>query len=87
MAFNPFIGQTEQWLVEKLRETQEELAGGKSTIGGNMGEVGFSKIMTIGPMQRLQMILAALNLLNPTAYPIDSSSVPRSTVGTFSGFR
>jgi len=87
MALNLFIGMSQAKLEAALRATQRELLTGKSTISANLGEASYSKIMTIGPMERLKMILAALNLLDPIMYPIDSVSVPTRTLGTFAGFR
>ena len=87
MAFNPFIGRDQAWLELRLRETQDELATGKSTIGGGLGEATFSRIMTVGPTERLNLILRALNRLDPTAYPIDDITSPRRTVATYSGPR
>lgn len=86
MAFNPFIGRDQGWLEARLRETQDELGSGKSTISSSLGEASFGKIMTIGPMERLKLILAALNRLNPTAYPIDSVTAPTRTIATFTRF-
>lgn len=87
MALNLFIGMSQADLEAALKATQKELLTGKSTISANLGEASYSKIMTIGPMERLKMILGALNLLDPILYPIDSVSVPTRTLGTFAGFR
>lgn len=83
MPFNPFIGQTRTWLETQLRAAQEELATGKSVISGQLGEVSFGNAMTIGPAQRIKMILRELNRLDPTRYPIDEVSAPTHTVATF----
>lgn len=85
MAFNPFIGRDQAWLEARLQETQDELGSGKSTINASLSEASFGKIMTIGPMERMKMILAALNRLNPTLYPIDQISAPTRTIATFTG--
>lgn len=85
MPFNPFIGQTQPWLETQLRAAQEELSTGKSAISGQLGEVSFGNAMTIGPAQRIKMILRQLNRLDPTSYPIDEASMPTSTSATFTG--
>jgi hypothetical protein len=85
MPFNPFIGQTQPWLESQLRSAQEELATGKSAISGQLGEVSFGNAMTIGPAQRIKMILRQLNKLDPTGYPINEVSAPTTTTATFAG--
>lgn len=85
MAFNPFIGRNKEWLLQKLAEAQDELAGGMSTISGGLGEANFGKIMTVGPAERIQLIMRALNLIDPVGFPIDATSAPRRTVATFRG--
>jgi hypothetical protein len=87
VAFNPFIGRDQAWLEERLRDTQDEIAGGMSTISGGLGEAQFGRIMTIGPTQRLTLLLQALNSLDPTTYPIDDITVPTRTVMTYQGPR
>lgn len=85
MAFNPFIGRDQKWLEDKLKEAQDELGSGMSAISGSLGEVSFGNVMTMGPMKRVELILAALNRIDPTSYPIDSVSVPTRTVMTYRG--
>ncbi len=87
MAFNAFIGLDQATLEQALLDTQKEILTGKSNIGGTLREVSYSKIMTIGPTQRLAMILRALNLLDPEAYPIYDVSIPTRTIATYSGPR
>lgn len=86
MAFNPFIGRDQRWLEERLRDAQDEIATGMSTISGGLGEAQFGRIMSVGPMERMKLILQALNKLNPTAYPIDDITAPTRTVAQFTGF-
>jgi len=85
MALNPFIGRDRAWLEERLRETQDELGSGMSATSGNLAEVSFGAIMTIGPMKRLEFLLAALNRIDPVTYPADATTVPTRTIATFSG--
>ena len=87
MARNVFIGWSQAELESALKAAQMELATGKSTISANLGEASYSKIMTVGPDTRIGLITAALNRLDPIAYPIDDVSVPTRTLGTFAGFR
>ena len=85
MAWNPFIGKTQAWLETQLEAAQEELATGKTTISGGVGEVNYQKLLTIGPTQRIAMILAALNKIAPATYPIDDVTIPKRTAATFTG--
>lgn len=85
MAFNPFIGRDQKWLEDRLREAQDELGSGMSAISGSLGEVSFGNVMTMGPMKRVELILAELNRIDPVAYPIDSVSVPTRTVMSYKG--
>ena len=85
MAFNPFIGRDQAWLETALRRTQDELASGMSAISGGIDGVQFGNIMTIGPTQRLTLLLQALNRLDPATYPVDSTIIPTRTVITYRG--
>lgn len=85
MAWNIFIGKSQAWLEEQLAAAQEELATGKTTIAGGVGEVNYQKLLTVGPTQRIAMILAALNKIAPATYPIDDVTIPKRTAATFTG--
>ena len=85
MAFNPFIGRDQAWLESALRKTQDELASGMSAISGGIEGVQFGNIMTIGPTQRLTLLLQALNKLDPDTYPIDDITISTRTVMTYRG--
>lgn len=74
-------------MEERLQETQTELATGMSTISGGLGEASWGRIMTIGPMERMNLLLQALNKLDPATYPIDAITSPRRTVMTYAGPR
>ena len=85
MPFNPFIGQPKSWLEDQLRAAQQELVTGKSAISGQLGEVSFGNAMTIGPAQRIKLILRHVILLDTTRYQMDDVTAPSSTIAIFTG--
>ena len=87
MAYNPFIGQDQAWLEKALKQAQDELATGKSSISGAIEGVSWSKIMTIGPTQRIAMILGILSRMDPVKYPAADVQLPTRTIMTYGGAR
>lgn len=87
MAQNPFIGRDRSWLEAKLREAQDELASGKSSISGGMADVSFGKIMTVGPQKRIDQLYWALNRIDPATYPIDQIASATRTTAIYRGPR
>lgn len=77
MAFNPFIGRSQEWLESELEKAQEDYAAGKTTSSINAGDAGSSKVVQLTPEQRIRLLLKALNLLDSTLYP--DSSIRRVT--------
>ena len=85
MASNPFIGLDRATLEKARLQAQKELLSGMSAISGGIEGVQFGNIMTIGPKVRLDMILAALHVIDPVAYPINDITSPTRTVMTYRG--
>lgn len=75
MAFNPFVGKTVAELLEIRSKIQDEIATGSQLQSASAGDVQSSRIIQIGPMERLRMVQLALYRLNPDAYPL--SDVPQ----------
>jgi len=71
MAYNPFIGWSQDDLETALRAAQTDLAAGKSTSGAGDGTVMVKNSIDIRPAERVRLILLALNKLVPSAYPIE----------------
>lgn len=76
-GINYFINRDEPWLVEKLGALQEELAAGNTVTEVTTGDHSTRAQVQVNLERAIEMVLAALNRLNPTTYP--ASSVVRST--------
>jgi hypothetical protein len=84
VAINYFIGWGQQDLESELRIAQEDLAAGKTTVQAQGGESRIGSQVQMTPQERIKMILKALNLLDPEAYPIASVSSMNTTRACFS---
>ena len=71
MAINYFIGQTQESLETQLAAAQEELATGKHAASVSVGESSFTFEQELSLTKKIEMLLRALNLLDPDTYPID----------------
>ena len=78
MAINYFVGWSQQELVEELVAAQEDLAAGKATVraesGGEGGGVRIQSQMDISAVSRIELLLQALNRIDPVTYPADQIS-------------
>jgi len=84
MAFNPFIGRSQEWLEAALQEAQEDYQLGKTTSGVNAGDAGSSKVVQMLPIERIKAILKALYILDPDTYPATSiNRVTRTQVQVY----
>lgn len=72
MAWNPFVGRTQVWLEAELAKAQAELAAGKTRNGAGEGTVNWQSLVQQSPSTRIEQLLRALNILDPTTYPLDS---------------
>ena len=84
VAYNPFVGKTQAWLEARLEEAQADLAAGKSTVSAGEGNVQFSKLVHQSPSERIAMLLRALNVLDPTTYPLSNITRVTRTVAVYS---
>jgi hypothetical protein len=84
MAFNPFIGWSQEDLLEALTAAQEDLAAGKSTTRVGAGDANVESRMDKSPEARIELLYRALNLLDSTRYPIDQISRISITKAAFS---
>lgn len=71
MAINYFIGWSVDELRTELRAAQEDLAAGKSITRSGAGEASFENQVEKSIESRIQLLLQALNKLDPATYPID----------------
>jgi hypothetical protein len=71
MPINYFIGWDQGDLEEALRAAQEELAVGRATVGANSADVGIRSEVEQSITARIELLLQALNKLDPVTYPID----------------
>ncbi len=84
MALNYFIGWSQGDLEAELRAAQEDLAAGKVLTQNRAGEAGSSSQVDQSAQQRIQLILKALNLLDPETYPLDQVTAVTTTRACFS---
>ncbi len=74
---NPFIGWTQTQLETALRDAQDDLAAGKTITGAGAGDTRFDNQVSLDPQKRIELLLRALNLLDPVTYP--ASQITRVT--------
>lgn len=70
MAINYFIGWSQKDLEAELRSAQEDLAAGSSTIQAGAGDATQQSRVEKSIEERIRMILASLNKLDPDRYPL-----------------
>jgi hypothetical protein len=69
VAINYFIGWSREKLEEALRDAQEDLAAGKSTISAGAGDAHSASKVDKSAEARIKMILRALNKIAPEDFP------------------
>jgi len=74
MAIDFLVGWSKGQLETELRRCQEELVRGKVAIGSGAGDLNFSHRVEIEITDRIKLILRKLSLLDPDAYPPESST-------------
>ena len=84
MALNYFLGWAKKDLEAALRLAQEDLAAGKDTTSAGAGDAHVSSKIEMTPQARIEMILKALNVLDPETYPIDQITAIRQARVAFS---
>jgi hypothetical protein len=75
VAINYFAGWSQSDLETALEAAQADLASGKSTIGAGSGLVSIRSQVELTPQRRIELILKALNAINPSQYPITSVTI------------
>lgn len=84
MAINYFVGWSQKDLEAELRAAQEDLAAGKSLIASRAGDVGTNSQIAESAQNRIKMLLAALNKIDPTNYPVADITAITSSRACFS---
>lgn len=79
MAFNPFIGMDQPTLESLLASAQADLAAGKTTVSAEVPGIRNTSMADTLPIERIRLLLKALNLLAPGQYPIDQISPATQT--------
>ena len=69
---DPFIGWTKTQLETALLAAQQDLAAGKTITEVDSGNVRGKKQVQSNAIDRIRRILTALNVIDPTNYPLSS---------------
>ena len=77
MAINYFIGWSVAELEAELRLAQEDLSACKATIQAGAGDASTQSRVDKSAESRIEMLLKALNALDPVKYP--AASITRIT--------
>ena len=86
MAFNPFIGWSQEELEAALSDAQDDYAAGKTLTSIGAGDSSSSKLVQSSPMARIEAICKALYALDPvTNADYKANKVTRTQV-QFSGY-
>lgn len=83
MAINYFIGWSVAELEAELRLAQEDLAAGKSITNSGAGDASMASRIDKSSEARIEMILKALNALDPEKYPIAQTARITMTKASF----
>jgi hypothetical protein len=73
MPLNYFIGKSQVWLEEQLASAQADAAAGKITTSDTTGDLSTGKVVQDDITTRIQRLLYALYLLDPTTYPLTNT--------------
>lgn len=79
MAFNPFIGQTQEQLESALQKAQADLLAGKTVTRADVPGISVYNQLEQTITERIRLILVALNKLDPTTYPADQIAQASTT--------
>lgn len=79
MAFNPFIGWSQQELEAELRRAQEDYAAGASIESAGSGDVNSRNRQEASAVQRIEQLYRALSAIDPEKYPAAQIARIKST--------
>lgn len=79
MALNPFIGLSQERLETELRQAQSDLLAGKNTIQAASGDIMIRSQPEMSLLERIRLILVALNRIDPSTYPYASITPSNAT--------
>jgi hypothetical protein len=72
VALNPFLGETRANLESWLAIARKDLALGKTVSSAGAGDVNTANQIQMTPLQRIELLLRALNSIDPVTYPATS---------------
>ncbi len=79
MAFNPFLGQSQEDLESLLQKAQADFARGKIITRATVPGMDVTSSIEMTTLERIRLILVALNKLDPDTYPADQISQATTT--------
>lgn len=84
MAFNPFLGWTQTQLETALAAAQADYARGKTITRADVPGVSAYSQLEQTIVERIRVILVALNKLDSVTYPSDQIAQASTTRAVFS---
>jgi hypothetical protein len=79
MAINYFKGWSREQLEAALKDAQEDLAAGKSTVSAGAGDANSSSKIDKSAEERIKMLLRALHDEAPEDYPLEEVTATNET--------
>jgi hypothetical protein len=84
MALNLFAGKSQAWLEAELAKAQADLSAGKTVTSVSSDGSTTGKLVQVSAVDRIKLLLRALNKLDPTHYPYNEATSVTRTRAVFS---
>ena len=84
MALNLFAGKSQSWLEAELAKAQADLAAGKTVTSVSSDGSTTGKLVQVSAVERIKMLLVALNKLAPNTYHYNDVTPVTRTRAVFS---
>jgi hypothetical protein len=84
MALNLFAGKSQSWLEAELAKAQADLSAGKTVTSVTSDGSSTGKLVQVSAVERIKLLLAALNKIAPDSYPWKDAVSTSRTRAVFS---
>jgi hypothetical protein len=82
-GINYFYGRSEAWLLDRLKQTQEDLAAGRTRVSWQAGESNSASRIMLSPQITYQMLWEALSKIDCVTYPPEQGAPITRTKAVF----